>query len=194
MEADTTEPFRTSPLNEEDVGSPPGTTTDVVIDGAGDVVGWVNIMNADGGVDNHSRIAASGSFPRDIGLPKPFTLVDRGITETQYDALDTNGDGTLDEIAAASDGTVTDAELAGVVVDGVTGITRQQYNQYRADRGFRDTDDFPQRYAYTTSGQLQGASGTYRCSGANTEATCTVQNRGGPSSSLATLPIGTSFH
>ena len=176
VEADTREPFRTSPLNTEHVGP---TGTDAVITGTNMVVGWVDIMNADGGDDNHSRIAAAGSFPRDIGLPKPFTLVDRGITETQYDTLDSDNDGTLNEIAAASDGTVTDAELALVDVDGVTGITRQQYNQYSADRGFRDTDDFPLRYAYTTNGQLQGASGTYRCNGANANVECTVQNRGG---------------
>ena len=179
VEADTREPFRTSPLNTEHVGGPPGTTPDAVITGTNVVVGWVNIMNADEGDDNHSRIAAAGSFPRDIGLPKPFTLVDRGITEAQYDVLDSNGDGTLEEIAAAIDKTVTDAELALVNVDGVTGITRQQYNQYRADRGFRDTDDFPLRYAYTTNGQLQGASGRYRCNGANADVECTVQNRGG---------------
>ena len=159
VEAPTRSAFRTSALNTEDVG-PTGTTT--VVDGTGDVIGWVEIMNASGGDDNHSRIAAAGSFPREIGNPKPFSLVDRGLTQSDYSGL-----------GLAADGSATDSDLD------TAGITRQQYNQYRADRGFRDTDDFPQRYAYTTSGQLQGASGTYRCNGASDAATCTVQNRGG---------------
>ena len=63
-------------------------TPTVVIDGTGDVVGWVNIMNAAGGDDNHSRIAASGSFPRVIGGdPVPFSLVDRGLTAAEYVTL-----------------------------------------------------------------------------------------------------------
>ena len=175
VEAPTRESFRTSDYNTDNDGTTAG------IDGTGMVVGHVDIENATGGDDRHSRVAASGSFPRDNdnGLPVPFSLVDRGITETQYDALDTNNDGTFRGIDADGDGTVTDAELAVVDVDGVIGITRQQYNQYRADRGFREMDDFPLRYAYTTNGQLQGASGRYRCNGASANVECTVQNRGG---------------
>ncbi|MDD9992359.1 MAG: hypothetical protein OXP75_11205 [Rhodospirillales bacterium] len=164
VEAPTRSAFRTSALNTgTDVG-PTGTTA--VIDGTNMVVGWVNIMNAAGGDDNHSRIADSGAFPREIGDPKPFALVDRGITETEYGAGPTDSDGN---------GTISDEELAAFTPS----ITRQQYNQYRAGTGFRDEAKFPLRYAYTTSGTLQGAGGTYRCNGAATTATCTVQNRGG---------------
>ena len=155
IEAPERNPFRTSPLNTGTNVGPTGTTT--VIDGTGDVIGWVNVVDAD-----HGRIAAAGAFPRDSGPAEPYTLVDRGLTQTAYSGL-----------GLAADGSATDSELE------TAGITRQQYNQYRADRGFRDTDDFPQRYAYTTSGTLQGAGGTYRCSGADTAATCTVQNQGG---------------
>ena len=82
VEAPKNEPFRTSPLN---MGSDVGPTgTSAVIDGTGDVVGWVNIMNASGSGDGHSRIAASGSFPRNIGNPEQFDLRDRGLTETEY--------------------------------------------------------------------------------------------------------------
>ncbi len=163
VEASTRSAFRTSPLNTgSDVG-PTGTTT--VIDGTGDVIGWVNVMNAAGGDDNHSRIATSGSFPRNSGPAQPFSLVDRGITETDYGTGPTDTDGN---------GTISDDELAAFTPS----ITRQQYNQYRVGTGFRDVSRFPERYAYTTSGQLQGASGTFRCNGASADATCTVQNRG----------------
>ena len=164
MEAPERNPFRTSRFNEgNNVGGPPGTNTTAVIDGTGDVVGWVNIMN-----DDHSRLTASGAFPRDIGPPEPFSLVDRGLTEAEYDSGPTDTDGN---------GTISDTELA----DFTPSITRQQYNRYRVGTGFRNapnTPHFPERYAYTTSGTLQGASGTYRCSGADTTATCTVQNNG----------------
>ncbi len=160
VEAPKNEPFRTSDYNTDNDDS------SVVIDGTGKVVGHVDIENATGGDDRHSRIAASGVFPRDIGLPKPFSLLDKGLTQTEYGSGPTDSDGN---------GTISDAELEVFTPS----ITRQQYNQYRADRGFRDTDVFPQRYAYTTNGTLQGAGGTYRCSGADTAATCTVQNRGG---------------
>ena len=159
VEAPKRSAFSTSPLNEANVGAPTGITTTTVIDGTGDVVGWVNIMN-----DAHSLIATSGSFPRDSGEPVPFRLVDRGLTESAYNNLN-----LLD------DGSAADADLESA------GITRQQYNRYRAGTGFRNapnTPHFPDRYAYTTSGQLQGAGGTYRCSGAATTATCTVQNNG----------------
>ena len=164
VEPDTSEPFRTSPLNTEDVG-PTGTTT--VIDGTGDVIGWVEIMNAAGGDDNHSRIAASGSFPREIGNPKPFSLVDRFHSQDEFNALtwDDDSDGVLDQ----------DEED---ILD-TAGVTRQKFLQYIAGNGFRNTSVFPERYAYTTSGTLQGAGGTYRCDGATATATCTVQNRGG---------------
>ena len=164
VEAPARSAFRTSPLNTADVGGPTGVTTNAVIDGTNMVRGWVEIMNASGGDDNHSRIAASGSFPRDIGDPVPFTLVDRGLTESAYDNLN-----------LMDDGSAADADLESA------GITRQQYNRYRAGTGFRNapnTPHFPERYAYTTGGQLQGAGGTYRCNGANMNVNCTVQNRG----------------
>ena len=159
VEAPTRSAFSTSPLNTEDVGPP---DTDAVIDGTGDVVGWVNIMN-----DAHSLIATSGSFPRDSGPAEPFSLVDRGLTEDDYNNSDP---GRLAEGVVATDAQLETAD-----------ITRQQYNRYRAGTGFRNapnTPHFPDRYAYTTSGQLQGAGGTFRCSGETTAATCTVQNNG----------------
>ena len=162
VEAPARSAFRTSALNTDDVG-PSG--TNAVIDGTNMVRGWVEIMNADGGDDNHSRIAASGSFPQVIGNPVPFTLVDRGLTESAYNNLN-----------LMDDGSAADADLESA------GITRQQYDRYRAGTGFRNapnTPHFPERYAYTTSGQLQGASGTFRCNAADTNVECTVQNRGG---------------
>ncbi len=157
VEAPTRESFRTSDYNTDNDEST------AVIDGTGKVVGHVDIDNASGGNDGHSRVAASGSFPREIGNPLPFSLVDRGLTETDYNGL-----------GLAADGSATDADLD------TAGITRQQYNRYRAGGNvFRDTDRFPQRWAYTTSGTLQGAGGTYRCNGTSATATCTVQNRGG---------------
>ena len=164
VEAPTRSAFRTSALNTgSDVGP---TNTTAVIDGTNMVVGWVNIMNASGGDDNHSRIVSSGSFPRDSGPAQPFTLTDRGITETDYDTGPEDSD---------TDGTISDAELEVFTPS----ISRQQYNQYRAGTGFRVESRFPERYAYTTSGQLQGAGGTFRCNGANVNVDCTVQNRGG---------------
>ena len=162
VEADKRELFSGSPLNTDTNVGPSGTTN--VIDGTNMVVGWVNIVNAAGGADNHSRIAASGSFPRQIGNAVPFSLADRGLTETAYDAL-----------GLAADGSATDADLT------TAGITRAQYNQYRQGSGFRDDSRFPERWAYETSGTLQGANGRYRCDSASapTATTCTVQNRGG---------------
>ena len=164
VEAPKRSAFSTSPLNTgTDVGGPGDTPPPAVIDGTEKVVGWVNIMNADGGDDGHSRIAAAGAFPRVIGDSEPFKLVDKGLDKLTYTNL-------------GLDPEVTDEQLADVATHG---ITRQQYNQYKADRGFRDPDEFPDRYAYTTSGSLQGAGGRYRCSGASPTATCTVQNNGG---------------
>ena len=163
VEAPTREAFRTSPLNTEDVG-PSGTTT--VIDGTNMVVGWVEIMNASGGDDNHSRIAASGSFPREIGNPVPFSLVDRGPDQTEKDAANTE--------KARIDALNSDADPNN---NEVFDSSNTHYDNYRLP--VRNMDRFPQRYAYTTSGTLQGAGGTYRCSGATMAATCTVQNRGG---------------
>ena len=158
VEAPTREAFRTSDYNTDN------DTTSAVIDGTGMVVGHVDIENATGGDDRHSRVAASGAFPREIGNPVPFSLADRGLTQTAYTAL-----------GLAADGSATDTELQ------TAGITRQQYNRYRTGSAsvFRDESDFPQRYAYTTGGTLQGAGGTYRCDGDAVTATCTVQNRGG---------------
>ena len=148
VEAPTRSPFRTSEYN----------PSDAVIDGTGKVIGHVDITTA-----AHSRVAASGAFPRDSGNPKPFTLVDRGLTATEYTATGLAADGSADDDALET-----------------AGITRAQYNQYRADRGFRDDAKFPDRYAYTTSGTLQGAGGTYRCDATTaTTGGCTVQNRGG---------------
>ena len=168
-EAPARSAFRTSPLNTADVGGPGNNPPPAVIDGTNMVRGWVEIMNAVGGDDNHSRIAASGSFPRDIGDPVPFTPVDRGLTALEY------GFGPADTDGVEG---ISDTELDAFTHT----ITRQQYNRYRAGTGFRNapnTPHFPERYAYTTSGTLQGASGTFRCDAANTNVECTVQNRGG---------------
>ena len=157
VEAPTRSPFATS-----DYKSDNDENSDV-IDTTGRVVGHVDIDNATSQTQlGHSRVATSGSFPTDIGPAEPFRLVDRGLNESEYTGLN-----------LPDDGMATDTELE------TARITRQQYNQYRAERGFRDTDRFPRRYAYTTSGFLQGASGTYRCNGADATAACTVQNRGG---------------
>ena len=137
VEAPKSSAFSTSPLNEGDDVGPTG--TDKVIDGTEKVVGWVNIMNADVDDDGHSRIAAAGAFPRVIGDAEPFKLVDKGLTEMQYDALDPDNDGTFSGIDANTDGTVTDEELESVTD---YGITRQQYNQYRGGQGLSDPDEF----------------------------------------------------
>ena len=163
VEMPTREAFRTSRHNTANVG-PTGTTT--VIDGTNMVIGWVNIVNGDDPLTQHGRLATSGSFPREIGNAVPFALVDRGLTETEYGTGPTDSDNS---------GTIDDTELAAFTPS----ITRAQYNQYRAGTGFRVESRFPQRYAYTTSGQLQGAGGTYRCDGDAATDSCTVQNRGG---------------
>ena len=189
VEAPTRSAFRESALNTASVGSPPGTTSQVVIDGTNKVVGWVDILNAVAGDSKHSRIAASGSFPRDPGNAEPFKLTDRLYTETGYDAakaqdsttawdtyaFDHPTDDTKD--ISAGDGVVQPQEEEALAKH--LGVSRAKLSQYLAGKGFRDTAVFPERYAYTTSGTLQGASGTYRCDGAAATATCTVQNRGG---------------
>lgn len=43
----------------------------------------------------------------------------------------------------------------------------------------RDEQRFPSRWMVEASGTLQGASGRFRCGGADNTAVCTVQNRGG---------------
>ena len=168
VEAPKRSAFSTSPLNTgTDVGGPGDTPPPAVIDGTEKVVGWVNIMNADGDDDGHSRIAAAGAFPRVIGDPEPFKLVDKGHSQGEFDGLnwDDNNNSALDE----NEEDILETE----------GVTRQRFLQYIAGNGFRKESDFPERYAYTTSGFLQGADGKYRCDGANADATCTVQNRGG---------------
>ena len=57
------------------------------------------------------------------------------------------------------------------------GITSSQFSQY-INENFRNEAIYPFRYTYTTSGTLQGASGTYRCGGATATVACTVQNSG----------------
>ena len=86
VEADTRELFSGSPLNTTNVGGPGSPAA--VIDGEGDVVGWVDIQT---GTPN--RIATSGSFPRDIGPAEPFTLIDRGeytVAQREADNADPN--------------------------------------------------------------------------------------------------------
>ena len=46
---------------------------------------------------------------------------------------------------------------------------------------FRDTDRHPFRYSVEVGGTLGGASGTYRCGGADSNVTCDVDFRGGKS-------------
>ena len=132
-------------------------SNNVIVDAEGDVVSAHTIVPADG---EHTEASA---FPRTSGMPTGFSLPHRGLLESAYSVLGLNADGTADEEA------LKDA-----------GITRAQYNQYRNDRGFRNEAIHPFRYTYTTSGTLQGASGTYRCGAASgTGASpCTVQNRG----------------
>ena len=123
-EAPKRSPFATSSYN----------SGNTVINTEGVVVGNVTIANAD-----HSRLVASGSFPRSSGEPQPYNLVDRGPTQTEIDA-DPNDD--------------------------ITGTGR-------------DETRHPLRYSVEVSGSLQGASGRFRCGGADTSTACTVQNRGG---------------
>ena len=168
VETPDRDPFATSSHNEgANVGGPTGVTN--VIDGEGNVVGWVNINTT-----AHSRLATSGSFPRDSGPPEPFTLDDRFHSEGEFDALtwddgagDNSGNGRLD----ADEEDILETE----------DVTRSKFLQYIAGSGFRDTKRFPERWAYETSGLLQGASGRYRCDNdtAPTTPVCTVQNNGG---------------
>lgn len=161
--------FSGSSLNIQNVGGPQDTPPPGVIDGEGDVVGWVNLV---AGTPN--RIATSGSFPSDSGNPEPFRLVDRFHSETEFGDLtwdngagDNNGNGRLDE------------DEEGILE--TEGVTRSKFLQYIAGSGFRETKRFPERWAYETSGFLQGASGRYRCDSDSAPAatTCTVQNNGG---------------
>ena len=130
-----------------------------VVNEQGDVDGSVPIM----GDQVHT---ASSAFPRTSGVPVGKDLVDRGLSETEFDALswDTDTDGVLDE---NEEGILEDED-----------VTRSRFLQYIRGSGFRDEDRYPERYTYSTSGTLQGASGTYRCSSEMSDTDCTVQNSG----------------
>ena len=151
--------FKDSPYN----------ANDAVVDEQGDVFGSVPITG------NQVHTAAS-AFPRTSGVPVGKDLVHRGMTSTQFDevrpdlVMDFDGDNDMDAADRNTQAFRDALETAG--------ITRSQFNQYINDRGFRDTDRYPFRYTYTTSGTLQGASGTYRCSSEMSDTDCTVQNSG----------------
>ena len=139
-----------------------------IVNQEGDVVGAHTIMAVDG---VHT---ASSAFPRTSSPPVSKNLVDRGMSKMQFegaveDSFDFDRDGDIDSMDLNDDG----LEAALVSAD----ITRQQLVQYNSGR-FRDTDRYPFRYTYTTSGTLQGASGTYRCGGVAATADCKVQKSG----------------
>lgn len=119
--------------------------------------------NADGSVvDNEGKVTgsveisadrpdtAAGVFPGVSAAPTPFNYLDRG-----YD-----------------DQAAKDAALAECGADETA--CRNAANRIPV----RNTDRHPDRYSYETGGTLGGASGTFRCSAADTDTACTVQNRG----------------
>ena len=141
-----------------------------IVNAEGKVVGAHTIVSAD------QEHAASSAFPRDSAGPKKsFDLINRGLTKARFDQLDVDDDGKIsDDLDGDNDGKVDDTELAAA-----DNITRALLSSHEGGT-FRDEAKHPFQYTYTTSGTLQGASGTYRCgAGTNTGASpCTVQNRG----------------
>ena len=101
VEAPARESFATSDYN----------PNNAVIDGTGQVVGHVDITNA-----AHSRVVASGSFPRgsgrDSGPFEPFRLVDRGeYTVAQRESDNADNDPNNDVIPLSANITETPATL-----------------------------------------------------------------------------------
>ena len=142
-----------------------------VIDAAGDVVGAHTIVAANG------IYTASSAFPRTSGPPTSYDLVDRGMNSTQFATLNTT---LLTDHDDDTSGVIESGERDQAFLDALDadGITLNQYSQYANDTGFRDEAIYPFRYTYTTTGTLQGASGTYRCGGETLTVSCTVQNQG----------------
>ena len=142
-----------------------------IVNAEGDVVGAVSI--AANMVQEHT---ASSAFPRTSGVPDGKDLVHRGMNMAQFEsargAIETDHDDLDDGFTAADRNT---QEFRDALED--AGITRSQYNQYFNDT-FRNEAIYPFRYTYSTSGTLQGASGTYRCGGDTADVDCSVQNRG----------------
>ena len=140
-----------------------------IVDAEGEIVARLPITGV------RDDVAASG-FPRSSGPPRSYDLTSRGMTmaefATQQSGLETDRDGDGDFDSADRNTQEFRDALAAL------GITSSQYNQYVNDRGFRDTDLYPQQWNAVVSGTLGAASGTYVCSSATRTTSCTVQNRG----------------
>ena len=133
------------------------------------------------GVDNHidiitathGTLAASSRFPRPStqrqGELETFTVTDRGPTEAQKQAA-------RDAKAAR------DAEIATLRADNIDDsaqdLTPYDTSQQDYRLAVRNMDRYPERYSIDISGSLQGAPGTFRCAGAASGGTCTVDISG----------------
>ena len=128
---------------------------------------------------------ASGAFPRQSGPATTIPVNDRGITQDDFNtilvgATDTDEDGDIDRSEARTYLSSIEMGTLETLLTTQYSIDRQELNRYVSGKAFRDTVRYPDRWEYTTSGTLGGASGTYRCAGgSNTERpSCTVRNTG----------------
>ena len=151
-------PFKESIYNDGDEDetvvpryNPDGNGTTRVIDGEGDVVGSLKI------VDDLLNAAAS-SFPRSGDAAKLFNLNDRGkytIEERRRSLLESGEQDYLDPSTLVNDD------------DDATPYTGT----------YRNVDDHPLRYTYEVRGSLSGASGTYTCASESKMTSCSVLNQ-----------------
>ena len=144
-------PFKDSDYND-------GTTDNLVVDQAGDLVSNGMVVDAEGDVINRLRVTgtqddtASSSFPRTTVTPKSFDVVHRGMTSTEFDEVRVNllQDFDMDNDIDAADRNTQEFRDALETA----GITRSQFNQYIRDDGvFRDTDRHPFRYSVEIGGE-----------------------------------------
>ena len=150
-------PFKDSIYNDGDGDetvvpryNPGGSGTSMVIDGEGDVVGSVRIVN-------DLLNAAASPFPRSGDPAKSFTLTDRGkytTEERRRSRLDPTDGDHLDITFVNDD-------------DDATPYTGT----------YRNAERYPLRYTYEAGGSLSGASGTYTCASAMSDASCRVTNQ-----------------
>ena len=151
-------PFKDSIYNDGDGDetvvpryNPDGSGTSMVIDGEGEVVGSVRIVN-------DLLNAAASPFPRSGDPAKSFTLTDRGKYTTEERRLSRLGSG---EQGYLDPSTLVNDDVAETPYTGT----------------YRNAERHPLRYTYEVGGSLSGASGTYTCASAMSDASCRVTNQ-----------------
>ena len=141
-----------------------------IVNAEGEVFARYDIMGA------RPDVAGSG-FPRTSGGPRSYDLDSRGMTASEF--MDLNRDLLTahdEDNNLVIDSSERDQAFRDDLED--ADITLSQYSQYINERGFRDTDRYPEQYNAEVSGTLGGASGRYVCSSDMSATPCTVQNRG----------------